>query len=242
MKMDDLNKVPSVAGALSERAKIAITSRFKNKCDRGNVEIPEDLVENLASHLGKGETHYPDRPGMLELRKCIGRELGSYLDDPRDQNEVLVTASEGEAVFVTMLGLDLVPEGGVVTQKGLRHQALFDWMDIRVYGPEDTSIPVSYWELDSGSGEEWFRGNTGTKICALGDALYGERSEILKLASDTIIVGSLSSLLGVHGFDLGFVSAESSLLKRVTSWKQASSICAPSPSQRVALWTLGERS
>ncbi|HIF39415.1 MAG TPA: hypothetical protein EYQ69_09610 [Gemmatimonadetes bacterium] len=239
--MDDLNMVSTVAGALSERAKIAVASQLKNKFVRGDVEIPERLVENLSYHLGKGETHYPDRPGMLELRKCIGKELGSYLDDPRDQNEVLVTASEGEAVFVTMLGLDLVPEGGVVAQKELRHQALFDWMGIRVYGLEDTGIPVAYWELDSGIGEEWFKGNVGTKICAFGNALYGEGSEILKLASDTIMVGSLSSLLGIHGFDLGFVSAEASLLKRITSWKQASSICAPSPSQRVALWALGER-
>ena len=240
--MNHLNKVSTVAGALSERAQIAVTSQLENKFERGDIEIPENLVENLACHLGKGETHYPDRPGMLELRKCIGIELGSYLDSPRDQNEVLVTASEGEAVFVTMLGLDLVPESGVVAQKGLRHQALFDWMGIRVCGPEDINISASYWELDSGAGKECFRGDTGTNICALGDALYGERSEVLKLPSDTIIVGSLSSLLGAHGFDLGFVSAEASLLKRVTSWKQASSICAPSPSQRVALWTLGERS
>ena len=88
---------------------------------------------------------------------------------------------------------------------------------------------------------EFSSGRFDTEICALGDTLFGEEVTGLKFPPSTILLGSLSSLLGKHGFDLGFVSADTSVLKGITGWKQASSICAPSPSQRAALWALGER-
>lgn len=240
--MNNVNKVSTVAEALSERAKIAVAGWSEATCKSGDIQIPKGLVESLTYHLLKGETHYPDRPGMSELREHVGRELRNYVDIPRDPDEVLITASEGEAIFVTMLGLDLVPGGQMLGEKG-QHKELFDWMGIEVSQRIDTSVSVAYLELDGQrSGVEWFKNsNVDNKILTVGDNLYGENVEALGLPSDTIIVGSLSSLLGIHGFDLGFVSAEATLLKGVTAWKQASSICAPSPSQRAALWKLGEK-
>ena len=108
--MNKLNKVPTVAKALSERARVLLEASSEGESKRkGAIQVPQGLVDSLSYHLGRGETHYPDRPGMSELRNMVGREVGKYLDDSRDGNQVLITASEGEAVFVTMLGLDLVP-------------------------------------------------------------------------------------------------------------------------------------
>ncbi len=240
--MNKLNKVPVVAEALSRRARAVLDSRSERRSQgEGTIEVPGGLIDSLSYHLGKGETHYPDRPGMSKLRESVGREIGKCLGGSRDKNEVLITASEGEAVFVTMLGLDLVPGGRIIGGKGLHHQRLFDWMGIEVCDFEDTSASMAYREFkrDIDMGRPW--GSVDTEIWALGDALYGEEVASLKLPRATILVGSLSSLLGRYGFDLGFVSAEAPVLKAITAWKQASSICAPSPSQRAALWVLGER-
>ena len=88
---------------------------------------------------------------MSDLRDMVGRELGKYLDDSRGGDQVLITASEGEAVFVTMLGLDLVPGGRVSGEKGLHHQKLFDWLGIDVCGAEDMGISIAYRELRGGA-------------------------------------------------------------------------------------------
>jgi len=240
--MNKLNKVLTVAEALSERVRVLLDASSEGKSKRkGAIQIPQGLVDSLSYHLGRGETHYPDRPGMSKLRDMVGREVGKYLDDSRDGNQVLITASEGEAVFVTMLGLDLVPGGRISGEGGLHHQRLFDWLGIEVCDAEDVSISIAYRELRGGANMEFSSGRFDTEICALGDTLYGEEVPGLKFSPNTILLGSLSSLLGKHGFDLGFVSADTSVLKGITGWKQASSICAPSPSQRAALWALGER-
>jgi len=240
--MNKLNKVPIVAEALSERARVLLEASSEGESKRkGAIQVPQGLVDSLSYHLGRGETHYPDRPGMSALRNMVGREVGKYLDGSRDGNQVLITASEGEAVFVTMLGLDLVPGGRIAGETGLHHQRLFDWLGIDVCDAEDGSIPIAYRELRRGANMESSSGRFDTEICTLGDTLYGEEVAGLKFSPNTILLGSLSSLLGKHGFDLGFVSADTSVLKGITGWKQASSICAPSPSQRAALWALGER-
>jgi aspartate/methionine/tyrosine aminotransferase len=240
--MNKLNKVPIVAEALSERARVLLEASSEGESKRkGAIQVPQGLVDSLSYHLGRGETHYPDRPGMSALRNMVGREVGKYLDGSRDGNQVLITASEGEAVFVTMLGLDLVPGGRITGEKGLHHQRLFDWLGIEVCDAEDVSISIAYRELRGGANMEFSSGRFDTEICALGDTLYGKEAAGLKFSPNTILLGSLSSLLGKHGFDLGFVSADTSVLKGITGWKQASSICAPSPSQRAALWALGER-
>ena len=240
--MNKLNKVPTVAKALSERARVLLDASSEAKPKRkGAIQIPQGLVDSLSYHLGRGETHYPDRPGMSDLRDMVGRELGKYLDDSRGGDQVLITASEGEAVFVTMLGLDLVPGGRISGENGLHHQRLFDWLGIDVCDAEDESISIAYRELRGGANMGSSSVRLETEICALGDTLFGEEVTGLKFPPSTILLGSLSSVLGKHGFDLGFVSADTSVLKGITGWKQASSICAPSPSQRAALWALGER-
>ena len=170
----------------------------------------------------------------FELLADIVDQVGQVLFVFRDQ-------FFGEAVFVTMLGLDLVPGGRVSGEKGLHHQKLFDWLGIDGCGAEDMGISIAYRELRGGASMGSSSVRFETEICALGDTLFGEEVTGLKFSPSTILLGSLSSLLGKHGFDLGFVSADTSVLKGITGWKQASSICAPSTSQRAALWALGER-
>lgn len=88
------------------------------------------LLESLRHHLLAGETHYPDRPGMVELRRLVGAALPSIGYPARGADGVLVTASEGESLFVTLLGLGAANGARFTGSAPARHQRLFDWMGL----------------------------------------------------------------------------------------------------------------
>jgi len=153
---------------------------------------------------------------MTPLRERIAARLAEVGLPARGAESVLVTASEGEAVFVTLLGLGAVPGGAVAGSISAVHQPLLDWTDVNVSDGAATS-----------------------PIVTIGDRLF--RDDGLDLDPDEIIIGSLDGLDGMRPFTLGFVAAQPDTVATITKWKQASSICAPGPSQRAALWALGVR-
>lgn len=170
----------------------------------------------VGRHLHDGETHYPVRPGMTELREAIDARLAVHGTSVRGPGAVLVCASAGEAAFVTLLGLDLVPGGTLWGELGSRHDALLAW----------TGVSVT--DRDPGGSVPFVRD--------VGSALFGD--ERLGVRPDELLIGDLESL-PIAPFDIGFVAGPPQLVASITKWKQASSICAPSPSQRAALTALG---
>lgn len=176
------------------------------------------LLDSLRHHLLAGETHYPDRPGMAELRRRVGAALPDIGYPARGPDGVVITASEGESLFVTLLGVGRDAEvrflGGAD-----EHNCLRQWMNAR--------------------------GKGGATVHALGDRLFaadaarGARPD--NPGEHVIVIGSLDGLHAMRPFRLGFVAAPPEILKGITRWKQASSICSPAPSQRAALWALGVR-
>ena len=203
-----------VERSLAKRVRVAIGSA---KGGRASVDAPAaGLLDSLRHHLLAGETHYPARPGMTPLRERIAARLAEVGLPARGAESVLVTASEGEAVFVTLLGLGVVPGGAVVGSISAVHQPLLDWTDVKVSEGAATS-----------------------PIVTIGDRLFGDDG--FDLDPDEIIIGSLDGLDGMRPFTLGFVGAQPDTVATITKWKQASSICAPGPSQRAALWALGVR-
>ena len=265
--------------AISRRARVAVAGRLKAEGrvtldDRPALDAPTHeepaldtgLLESLRHHLLAGETHYPERPGMSDLRERIGAHLPAIGYASRDAAGVLVTASEGESLLVTLLGLGMVPGGCLVAQRGGRHERLLDWLGVD-FGPEARSDSVAgtayYREVESPSDpgsaasedtlqeaseerpEEATDERSAPMIDATGGLLFSGFSPLPPHTpaepSHTIVIGDLSGLRGVGPLHLGFVAADPQVLPQITKWKQASSICSPAPSQRAALWALGVR-
>ena len=202
-----------------------------------------ELLASLRHHLLGGETHYPDRPGMAELRRRIGAALPAAGYPERGPDGVLITAGEGESLFVTLLGLGTPPEIRLYGPGGHRHDSLLKWMGVRAAEP------------GSRDGDN----ATDPEIHLIGDRLFGPApaaaihpgaagppaptapTPATPVPPAPIVIGSLDGLSGMHPFRLGFVAAPPEVLAGITKWKQASSICSPAPSQRAALWALGVR-
>lgn len=210
----------------------------------------EGLLAGLRHHLLAGETHYPDRPGMGELRRRVGEALPDVGFPPREPDGVLITQGEGESLFATILGLGGGEGAAIVAQPGSRHQRLLDWMRVRVIEPgadaaSDAEVAFHLIEYDTGAATPG-NGNASeapglVQVHAIGDRLFGGSGAEVGAPADAIVIGSLHGLGGMHPFSLGFVAAPVDVRPRIAKWKQASSICSPAPSQRAALWALGVR-
>lgn len=211
--------------ALSSRARAALEEARSSvggvpaTVAAGAAAVPApELLDSLRHHLLAGETHYPDRPGMAELRRLVGNALPSVGYPARGPDGVLITAGEGESLFVTLLGVGLDAE-------------------VRFLGDAH----------DHGRLRRWMnaRGKGGASVHALGDRLFAAGTVPVdqpdNLGEHIIVIGSLDGLVAMHPFRLGFVAAAPETLNGITKWKQASSICSPAPSQRAALWALGVR-
>ena len=218
-RRDGVAPVSAVEKALAWRARAALEAGPGDRPGPTTAPAPE-LLESLRHHLHAGETHYPDRPGMAELRRLVGAALPGAGYPARGPDGVLITASEGESLFVTLLGLGVGKGDSFTGSAPARHRRLFDWMGV-VPGEPDAA----------------------GRIHAIGDRLFrpGDQRHPDDALAHVIVIGSLDGLEAMHPFRLGFVAAPPETLARITKWKQASSICSPAPSQRAALWALGVR-
>ncbi len=210
-------------------------------------QVPSaELLDSLRHHLLAGETHYPDRPGMVELRRQVGAALPGIGFPQRDPDGVLITASEGESLFVTLLGVGAGKGTHFTGGAPGRHQALFDWLGL-ARAESDAAASLHYRDTTGkGETEPQAGGHLDQSmpcVHAVGDSLFGSRGWTPPddVSANVIVIGSLDGLDGMHPFRLGFVAAEPRTLAGITKWKQASSICSPAPSQRAALWALGVR-
>ena len=245
----------AVEAAVSQRAGVAVKS-FAN-AGSGTLSGPtrsgpgEGLLAGLRHHLLAGETHYPDRPGMGELRRRVGEALPDVGFPAREPDGVLITQGEGESLFATLLGLGGGEGAAIVARVGGRHQRLLDWMRVRVIEPgtdaaSEAEAAFHLIEHETGAGNPGNGSAPETaglvQVHAIGDRLFGgSGDEAAGAPADAIVIGSLDGLEGMHPFSLGFVAAPEAVRPRIAKWKQASSICSPAPSQRAALWALGVR-
>ena len=101
----------------------------------------QGLLAALRHHLLAGETHYPDRPGMGELRRRVGEALPAAGFPAREPDGVLITQGEGESLFATLLGLGGGEEASIVARPAGRHQRLLEWMRVRVIEPGGDAAP-----------------------------------------------------------------------------------------------------
>ncbi len=253
----------AVEAAVSRRARIA--TRSLSGDDRARWSAPagpgpgEGLLDSLRHHLLAGETHYPDRPGMGELRRRVGAALPGVGLPAREPDGVLITQGEGESLFATLLGLGGGEGAVVVARAGGRHGRLLDWMGVRLVEPGAEAASGAAFHLiehEAGAVITEDGASPGApgipRVHAIGDLLFADAYRARAAAperatgpsadlADDIVIGSLDGLAGMRPFSLGFVAAPVEVRPRIAKWKQASSICSPAPSQRAALWALGVR-
>lgn len=211
----------------------------------GSASIPDGLLDHLREHLAAGETHYTTRPGLPELRRAIGREIGERGGPGRDADGVIVTQGEGEALYVTLLGLGIGAESIVAVAGECAHHGLLELLDIETVDPNDPKAghaAAVYREIGTGRGDVSLPGSDGRfEILALGGLLFSERSRDTDLASvsnQAIVIGNLDSLPGLDHFRMAYVAGPPDTVKRIQTWKQALSICSAAPSQRAAMFAV----
>ena len=192
-----MNDGSIVSAALSARARLARAAKpGSGSVDASGGGRPEPgLIESLRHHLHAGETHYPVRPGMIELRERIAARLINLGLPDHGAEGVLITASEGEALFVTLLALEVFPGGSLRGTGESRHSALLDWLEISVQPDSDaTEHELRYHDPRS-----------NVTIQVLGDALFKEAPSLGD--PDDILLGTLDAVHGMAPFTLGFVAA-----------------------------------
>ena len=239
--------VSAVEKALAWRARAGLEAGPGDQPGPAAAPAPE-LLESLRHHLHAGETHYPDRPGMVELRRLVGAALPGAGYPARGPDGVLITASEGEALFVTLLGLGVGKGASFTGSAPARHRRLFDWMGLVKADPDAAAFNYTDRAHSAAHGTHapHPRDHSVPRIHAIGHRLFRpdaaeHRDDAVADLANVIVIGSLDGLQAMHPFRLGFVAAPPETLARITKWKQASSICSPAPSQRAALWALGVR-
>ncbi|MFC1662431.1 hypothetical protein ACFL3S_13425 [Gemmatimonadota bacterium] len=208
-----------------------------------DTPIPGGLPAYLREHLAAGETHYTTRPGLTELRRAIAREIRDRGGPDRNADSVIVTHGEGEALYVTLLGLGIGDESIVVVAGDCGHRGLLDLMGIEVAGPDDQEAEKAqafYREVgeEPGHPTQVVRDDC-VEILALGDLLFSGRSpeaDLEPLSRPTIFLGHFDSLPGLDHFRMAYVAGPPELVKRIQTWKQALSICSAAPSQRAAMF------
>jgi len=207
--------------------------------------VPQGLATFLREHLLTGDTHYTTRPGIVELRRAIGLEIGRCGGPDIAADGVVVTHGEGEALFVTLLGLGIGAGDSVVLTGECRHRSLFDLMGVELVGsghPKASHATARYCQINNANGQVSSQEDAARQeILALGGLLFSGRTgdtEPTSLSSRAILIGQLDSLPGMDQFRLGYAAGPPALVKRIMTWKQAFSICSAAPSQRAALFAI----
>jgi hypothetical protein len=198
--------------------------RVRPELDPATLAPSPELLADLAMQLEAGETHYTTRPGLVELRRGIADALADLGLPDFGVDGVVVTAGEGEALFATLLSLD-VKDGGEIQliTNDTRHAALLTILGVR--------------EVSSGAGDD----EGVPRIVCLWRAVGFEASiTTTDLRPDDLFVGTLDGLPGMPPFRLGFAAGAPHRIRRVMTWKQAWSICSPAPSQRAALFAMAQ--
>ncbi|MCY4400703.1 MAG: hypothetical protein OXE96_15395 [Gemmatimonadetes bacterium] len=230
-------------GVVSRRARVAMEGALQHPAVPRPVPSAA-LLACLRHHLLGGETHYPERPGMAELRRRVGGALRGRGYPERGPDGVLITAGEGESLFVTLLGLDTPREICLSGTGARRHGNLLQWMGVRAVEPVSRDGDSATGPVIHLIGDRLFRA-AGAREDAGGRAQPDDAGTSMPDARAglpaSIVIGSLDGVADMRPFRLGFVAAPPDVLAGITKWKQASSICSPAPSQRAALWGLGVR-
>lgn len=103
-----------------------------------NFVTPENIREAAVASIRRGDTHYDSNAGMKELREAVARKLKEYDKVSYDPDEVVITASGMEAIYLTMLAI-LDPGDEIIVSD----PCYVNYMDqARMVGATPVCVPV----------------------------------------------------------------------------------------------------
>ena len=242
--------------ALTDRVRGLDDTLFPAQDGKNLAEVSSSVLAAVEEALLAGETHYTVRPGIPVLRKRLGREI-LRLGGPSCESldNILITTSESEALFVALLGLRPDPPSILVGDYShCRYQTLFrvlGYTTESISDDEDRSRNGIIYRVWTGEEQSVDSHNLLLRIAIdrnLPDIL--DLHETLGLRSltsfppyspnHTILVGNLNTLPGMGSFRVAFLMGPEPWVSRCRPWKQAFSICTAAPSQRAALAALDQ--
>ncbi len=212
-------------------------------------DVGRSMLAAVKAALLDGETHYTVRPGIPELRRQIALEIerqgGPAPDAEAQENNVLITSRESEAVFVILLSLGL-DAGHVLVSSDDSFVALFRLMGLRVRKAspgDDTRLVTRHWSSDpsvQASLVAIAAERDLPDVLDLGPSLWtGSLDRFPPVdPARTLVIGNLDALPGLSTFRVAYLMGPKTFLARCRPWKQVLSICNAAPSQRAALHAL----
>ncbi len=208
----------------------------------GEPNIPPNVIQAAVDALGRGETHYTDRPGIPEFRQWVASDLDKAYGVQIDPEEVTITCGSTEARYATMTLLaqprtqvlclgDSSPIRGALHLVGAQPvHSIADAKQLTVLylRPDDPRDDLAKL-LKQAERENWWLVWDMSRTAARPD-FHPAQNE--KLAARVVTVDSLSHRMA--GWRVGWMAGSAAAL-RLRARKQAITICTTSVSQWAGL-------
>lgn len=204
--------------------------------------VSESVREAAMAALGRGETHYTDRPGILPLRQKVAELLTTrfgVIVNPK--NSVVITCGATEARFVAVQ--QLLHPGQ--TLRALSHpervQGAAIVRGVSLLTDSDADADTSAIYLNSLTpqdlGLRWLARAKESGIWVIfeviGDSAFHPAA--MGLLEQTVTVGALGDDAGLAAWRVGYLAAPEKNATPLRDFKQALTICTTNLSQWAAL-------
>ena len=245
----------ALAVELSDRAKRVLELQRPNlqppEVRETSVSLPERARAAALAALGRGETHYTDRPGILPLRERVADWLEHHYSvrvDPK--TSLVMTCGDTEARFVALQQL-LSPSDALlcVGNASLVKPALV------IRGAELVEAEAGLGGLESVKGlylsataspdlrDKWL-GEAKARGWWLIYDVTADEAKSFHSATDpalracTVTIGAVGYGQGLESWRVGFLAAPDEEAPALRSFKQSLTICTTNVSQWAALGLL----
>lgn len=210
--------------------------------DAQDAPVPAAARDAAIEALGRGETHYTDRPGILPLRERVAGDLEQRFGLTVDARAgVVITCGVTEARFVAIQQLLPAGDGSVVAlAQPDRIAGACAVRDVRLVGPEAevagnvvVYVPSG---ADAGAREAWLAraAEHGWPVLFEVDG-PGAHPAAAGLAEQTVTIGGLGHAEGLEAWRIGYLAAPAATAGPLRDFKQALTICTTNLSQWGAL-------
>ncbi len=229
---------------ISERAKKLL--ELNSATASMNVDVAPEAVRNAAiAALGRGETHYTDRPGILPLRKKVAEMLNARFNLGADPNTIVITCADTEARFVSVQCLLGAGDALLCLENVVLLEPTLIVRDARLVKPDEglESVKVLYLTSDTNQQQrdiylQHAKDNNWWIIFEVtnDDTFHPARDTALK--DKVVTIGSIGNRHGLESWRIGYLHAPKGEAAELRSFKQALTICTTSLSQYAALAVL----
>ncbi len=200
---------------------------------------PAYVMDAASQALARGETHYTDRPGILEFRSWVSEHLAARWGLAIDPSDVTITCGSTEARFVALTLLAAPGGSALCLGDDARIRGALQLLGGRVVSepdadtkllylrPDDDRAAVNYWLGWAETSKWWIIWDMSF---AVADDFHPAQREAL--AGRVVSIDSLSGAL--PGWRLGWMAGSAAAL-RLRAGKQAITICTTAVSQWAGL-------